>query len=126
MPEQMHKVEKAVKEEKALKEEKVLKDEKPVTVSVRLAPVGTSDQPVSANHTTVSVAPGIAYLDFGFIEPGALAVLGRAARDNKTMPKGVEGKLVVRVAIGLDVLQRLQNQLQQVLLALRGAKSGPK
>jgi hypothetical protein len=120
MPEQMHKVEKAVKEEKALK------DEKAVTVNVRLAPVGTSDQPVSANHTTVSVAPGIAYLDFGFIEPAALAVLARAARENKTTPKGVEGKLVVRVAIGLDVLLRLQNQLQQVLLALRGAKSSPK
>jgi hypothetical protein len=54
MPEQTDKAEKALKEEKA------------VTLSVRLALVGISDQPVSANHTTVGVAPGIAYLDFGY------------------------------------------------------------
>lgn len=31
----------------------------------------------------------------------------------------VEGKLVTRVGIGLDVLARLQHQMQQVLLSMR-------
>ena len=111
MPEQTEKPEKKVREGKA------------VALSVRLVPVGTSDQPVSANHTTVSVAQGIAYLDFGFIEPAMLAGLARIAREGKTMPEKLEGKLVVRVAMGLDVLQRLDQQLQQVLAGLRGAKT---
>ena len=42
-------------------------------VSVRLHPVEQSDQPIMANCSTVSVAQGIAYLDFGFIEPALLA-----------------------------------------------------
>ena len=39
------------------------------------------------------------------------------------MPEKLEGKLVVRVAMGLDVLQRLDQQLQQVLVGLRGVKT---
>ena len=111
MPEQTEKPEKKAREGKA------------VALSVRLTPVGTSDQPVSANHTTVSVAQGIAYLDFGFIEPAMLAGLARIAREGKAMPEKLEGKLVVRVAMGLDVLQRLDQQLRQVLVGLRGAKT---
>jgi len=111
MPEQIEKPEKKAREGKA------------VALSLRLAPVNNSDQPVSANHTTVSVAQGIAYLDFGFIEPALLAGLARTAREGKTMPEKLEGKLVVRVGMGLDVLQRLEQQLQQVLAGLRGAKT---
>ena len=85
-----------------------------------------SDQPVSANHIAVSVAQGIAYLDFGFIEPAALATLARTAQEGKAMPERVEGKLAVRVAMGLDVLQRLDQQLQQVLQGLRGAPAAKK
>jgi len=91
------------------------------TLAVRLLPVNQSDQPVSANHTAVSVAQGIAYLDFGFIEPNVLAILVRTAQEGKAMPEKVDGKLAVRVAMGLDVLQRLDQQLQQVLQGLRGA-----
>lgn len=91
------------------------------TLTVRLTPVNQSDQPVSANHTTVSVAQGIAYLDFGFIEPAALTALTRMVQEGKAMPERVEGKLAVRVAMGLDVLQRLDQQLQQIVQGLRGA-----
>jgi len=111
MPEQIEKPEKKAREGKT------------VALSLRLAPVNNSDQPVSANHITVSVAQGIAYLDFGFIEPALLAGLARTAREGKTMPEKLEGKLVVRVGMGLDVLQRLEQQLQQVLVGLRGAKT---
>jgi hypothetical protein len=72
--------------------------------------------------SVLSVAQGIAYLDFGFIEPSALAMLSRTVREGKAMPERLDGKLVARVAMGLDVLQRLDQQLQQVLQGLRGAK----
>lgn len=96
-----------------------------VALNMKLTPVNHSDQPVSANFTTVGVAQGIAYLDFGFIEPAALASVVREARQGKEMPKSLEGKLAVRVALPLDGLLRLQLQLQQVLAGLRGIK-GPK
>ena len=41
----------------------------------RLAPVNSSDQPVLANYATVNVAPGMAFIDFGFLKPGLLAAL---------------------------------------------------
>ena len=93
---------------------------KVVSLSVRLDSIGQSDQPVLANYTTVGVAQGMVYLDFGFIEPNALALVARTAREGRQIAKTLEGKRVVRVAIGLDVLQRLQQQLQQVLVGLRG------
>ena len=96
--------------------------EKVVALNVKLTPVSNSDQPVSANYSTVGVAQGIAYLDFGFIEPAVLGSVVRAAQEGIAVQKDLAGKLVVRVALPLDVLQRLQGQLQQVLGGLRGAK----
>ncbi len=93
-----------------------------VALNVKLTPVNQSDQPVSANYTTVGVAQGIAYLDFGFLEPSALGALARSAREGKEVPKSLEGRLAVRVALPLDALMRLQQQLQQVLVGLRGPK----
>ncbi len=98
--------------------------EKVVALNVKLAPVDNSDQPVSANYTAVMVAQGIAYLDFGFIEPGALALIVRAAQDGKPVPKALQGKLGVRVSMSLDVVQRLHQQLQQVLVGLREKREG--
>lgn len=42
--------------------------EKATAVTVRLQAVDQSDQPIASNVATVTVAQGIAYLDFGFIE----------------------------------------------------------
>lgn len=98
------------------------RNENVVALNVKLTPVENSDQPVSVNYTTVGVAQGIAYLDFGFIEPAMLAMLARTARDGKTIPDSLDGKLVVRVAMGLDVLQRLHQQIQHVLIGLRGKR----
>ncbi|HXF93176.1 MAG TPA: hypothetical protein VNK46_10515 [Nitrospiraceae bacterium] len=98
------------------------RNEKGVALTVKLTPVEHADQPVSANYTTVGVTQGIAYLDFGFIEPARLAMLARTARDGKAIPESLDGKLVVRVAMGLDVLQRLHQQLQQVLVGVRGKR----
>ena len=37
-------------------------------------------------------------------------------------PKGLDGALVTRVAMGVDVLARLHQQIQQVLVGLRDAR----
>jgi hypothetical protein len=89
-----------------------------LAVQVRLKALNDSDQPVSANYTTATVAPGIAYVDFGFLEPGALTAIAGSARAGKPVPKVLEGKLAVRVAVGYDVLQNLHRQLGQVLAGL--------
>lgn len=93
-----------------------------LAVPVTLSPVNNTDQPVTANYTRVAVAQGIAYLDFGFIEPAALGALVRGARESNAAPKCLEGRLVVRVAVPLDVLLRLEQQLHQVLVGLRGKR----
>jgi hypothetical protein len=93
--------------------------EKPVTaINVTLQPIDHSDQPVSANYSVIGVAQGIAYLDFGFLEPAQLAGVAQKIRGGPATPAELEGALVVRVAMGLDVVQRLQQQLQQVLVGV--------
>lgn len=91
-------------------------------VTVRLRPVEQSDQPIMSNITTIAVAQGIAYLDFGFIEPALLAKVMMASQNGQTLSEQVEGKLVTRVSLGLDVLARLQGQMQQVFVSMRQAQ----
>lgn len=75
-----------------------------------------------SNFATVAVAQGIAYLDFGFIEPAMLAKVMVDSQNGKTLPEQVEGTLVARVSLGLDVMARLQHQMQQVFLSMRQAQ----
>ena len=96
--------------------------EKSAAVTVRLRPVDQSDQPIMVNFSTVSVAQGIAYLDFGFIEPARLAKVMVDAQNGQALPGQVEGKLVARVSVGLDVLGRLQYQMQRVFENVRQAQ----
>ena len=93
-----------------------------IAVNVRLKPSEPSAHPRATNYTNVGVAQGIAYLDFGFIEPSLLAALAKTAKDGQAAPKGLEGVLVTRVAMGVDVLARLHQQIQQVLVGLRDAR----
>jgi len=98
-----------------------LKD-KTIALNVRLKPSEPSAHPRATNYTNVGVAQGIAYVDFGFIEPTQLAAIAKTAKDDQAAPKGLDGVLVTRVAMGLDVLARLQQQMQQVLVSLRDAQ----
>lgn len=93
--------------------------EKVSAVNVRLRAVEQSDQPIAANFATVAVAQGIAYLDFGFIEPALLAKVMVDVQNGKAVPEQVEGKLVARVSLGLDVLARLQHKMHQVFLSMQ-------
>ena len=90
-----------------------------IALNVRLKPSESSAHPRATNYTNVGVAQGIAYLDFGFIEPTLLATIAKTAKDGQAAPKGLEGHLVTRVAMGVDVLARLHQQIQQVLVGLR-------
>ena len=92
---------------------------KSARLDVRLVPVGNSDQPVVANYCSISVSPGIAFIDFGFLEPGMLAALPRLAREGGKLPERLNGKLAVRVALGYDAIAGLHQQIGRVLTGLR-------
>ena len=93
-----------------------------VALNVRLKPSESSAHPRATNYTNVGVAQGIAYLDFGFIEPSLLGAIAKTAKDGQAAPKGLEGHLVTRVAMSVDVLARLHQQIQHVLVGLRDAR----
>jgi hypothetical protein len=96
--------------------------DKTISLNVRLKPSESSAQPRATNYTNVGVAQGIAYVDFGFIEPALLGAIAKTAKDGQAAPKGLEGSFVCRVAMGVDVLVRLHQQIQQVLVGLREAR----
>lgn len=103
-----------------------MSDTKDITVAlhVRLKPVDHSNLPHQTNYSNVGVAQGIAYLDFGFIEPGLLGAIARTAKDGQAAPKAIDGQLVTHVTMSIDVLARLHQQIQQVLVGLRDARQG--
>ena len=96
--------------------------DKTIALNVQLKPSEPSANPRATNYTNVGLAQGIAYVDFGFIEPGLLAAIAKTAKDGQAAPKGLDGTLVTRVAMGVDVLTRLHQQIQQVLLGMRDAR----
>lgn len=100
--------------------------DKTLQLNVRLKPSESSAHPLATNYTNVGVAQGIAYVDFGFIEPALLAAITNTAKDGQSAPKGIEGQLVTRVAMGVDVLARLHQQIQQVLISMRDRRQGKK
>jgi hypothetical protein len=96
--------------------------DKTISLNVRLKPSESSAHPLATNYTNVGVAQGMAYLDFGFIEPALLGAIAKTAKDGQAAPKGLEGHLVTRVAMSVDVLARLHQQVQQVLVSMRDAR----
>lgn len=94
------------------------------SLGVRLVPVENSDQPVLANYTALSVAPGMVFIDFGFLEPAMLAALPKVAKAGGKLPEQVNGKLAVRVAMGFDTLQNLKQQIDRLAAAATRAREG--
>jgi hypothetical protein len=74
--------------------------DKTIALSVRLKPGESSAHPVATSHTNVGLAQGIAYVEFGFIEPALFAAIAKTAKDGQAVPKGLDGTLVTRVATG--------------------------
>ena len=97
-------------------------NDKVLALNVRLKHSEPSAHPHATNYTNVGVAQGIAYVDFGFIEPAMLGAIARTAKDGQAAPKVIEGQLVTRVAMGIEVLARLHQQIQQALINMRDAR----
>jgi hypothetical protein len=91
------------------------------SLGVRLVPVENSDQPVMANYVQVNVVPGMAFVDFGFLEPGMLNALPRLAKQGGKLPETVNGKLAVRVAMGYEALASMHQQTARLLQSLSAA-----
>jgi hypothetical protein len=91
-------------------------------LNVRLTPSESSAHPRATNYSTVGMAQGIAYLDFGFIEPALLASVAKTAKNGQAPPKRVDGHLVTRVTMDVIALARLHQQIQQVLVGLQTAQ----
>jgi hypothetical protein len=108
--------------EQAKKDDKL--EEKTVGLNIRLAPVNNSDQPVLANFARLNGTPGMVFIDFGFLEPAALASLSHIARTGGKTPETLTGRLAVRVAMGYDTLSALHQQLGQVVAGLEQQRSG--
>ena len=94
------------------------------TLTIRLVPADQSDQPVVANYSAINLVPGMAFIDFGFIEPATLASLPRAAQPGGKLPESLTGRLAVRVALGYDGLSQLQQQLTRVMSELAKVAKG--
>jgi len=90
-------------------------------IAVRLVPSGDSDLPILSNYARVQLSPSGVLVDFGFLEPAALAALERTARAGGKMPDAVNGRLAARFALTSDVLIALHQQLGQAIAGLRGA-----
>jgi len=97
-------------------------NDKIIALNVRLKPSEPSTHSQAADYTNVGIAQGIAYVEFRFIEPALLAAIAKTANDGQAAPQGLEGHLVAPVAMGMDVLARLHQQIQQVVVSLRKAR----
>jgi len=84
-------------------------------ITVRLSPVNNSDSAVVANYVSLNPAYGMAFIDFGFLEPSMVAVVQQLVQDGKELPETLSGKLATRVAISYDVVASLYDQLGQLL-----------
>jgi hypothetical protein len=94
-------------------------------VNLQLVPSGGSDQPVFSNMTVVQPAPGVALVDFGFLDPGALRAVASMAQAGKKVPERVQGRLAVRIALSYDALAALHRQIGSVLQRAGGQKQKP-
>ncbi|HZE60298.1 MAG TPA: hypothetical protein VE085_07055 [Burkholderiales bacterium] len=90
-----------------------------IGLGVRLVPAGDSDQPCVANYTALTLAPGMAFIDFGFFEPAMLAALPRVAQQGGKLPESINGRLATRVAMSYDTLTNLHQQLASALQGLK-------
>jgi hypothetical protein len=99
--------------------------QKGLQLGLRLQPVAASDQPLFSNFTVVQGAPGVVFVDFGFLEPAALPGLARLAKSGGKMPASINGKLACRVVLGLDAAAQLTRQLEHHLKSLAAAATNP-
>jgi hypothetical protein len=91
-----------------------------VSLPIRLTTAPHVNQPALSNYTCASVAQGLAYVEFGFIEPSLMSAIHQNVQQGNALPKHLEGKLTTRVVLPLDGLLRLQQQLAKLVMKLQG------
>jgi hypothetical protein len=121
----MFMAEKSEKGNSALPEPAAAGGAQQVQLGIRLQPVDHSDQPVFANFSTVQVAPGMVFLDFGFLEPSVLPSVMRLAQSGGKVPESVNGRLAARMVLGLDTAIQLAQQLEHQLRSLKAQAAAP-
>jgi hypothetical protein len=92
-------------------------------VSVELIPANGTDQPILANMTSIHPAPGVALIDFGFLDPRTLKSFSELASTGKKLPRRLNGRLAARVALSYEGLAQLHAQIGRVLGVLQAAAS---
>ena len=95
-----------------------------VQVGIRLSPSEPSTQPVLCNFSGVADAGGLLLVEFGFIEPGGLNAVAKAARSGANPPASIGGQRICRLALPPDTAAQLAQQLNQLLknAAARGTQ----
>jgi hypothetical protein len=98
--------------------------ERRMQVGIRLAPSEPSTQPVLCNFSGVTDAGGLLLVEFGFIEPGGLNAVAKAARSGANPPDSIGGQRICRLALPPDTAAQLAQQLNQLLksAAARGTQ----
>ena len=93
-------------------------------MAIQLNPSGQSDMPIFSNFTNVSPGPGMAVLDFGFLDPATIHAVTRLNRSGKKAPNPVNGRLASRVVLNYDTLANLHQQIGRVVAAVSIARRG--
>ncbi len=93
-------------------------------MAIQLNPSGQSDMPIFSNFTNVSPGPGMAVLDFGFLDPATIHAVTQLSRSGKKAPNPVNGRLASRVVLNYDTLANLHQQIGRVIAAVAVARRG--
>jgi len=83
-------------------------------MGVRPGLMDNSDKPALANCTSVGLAPGKTFFDFGFLAPRILAAIARVAKQSEKLPQSANAKHAVRVAMRDDGLSGLHQQSSRI------------
>ncbi|MCB1941126.1 MAG: hypothetical protein H6942_15350 [Candidatus Accumulibacter sp.] len=113
------------KDSEVLPDPEAAKPAQSVSVTVRLQPVEHSHQPIFSNFTTVQTGTGVVFVDFGFLEPQTMAHLARLGQPGVKIPEAIEGRLACRMALGLDTVANLANQLNHLLRSAAASQAQP-
>jgi hypothetical protein len=89
--------------------------ERRVQVGIRLASGEPSTQPILCNFSGVTNAGGLLLLEFGFLEPGGLNAVAKAARSGANPPDAITGQRICRLALPPDTAAQLAQQLKGLL-----------
>lgn len=86
-------------------------------VSVRMQQGEHTGQPIYSNFTAVQTSQGVVILDFGFLDPQAINALNKMVKSGEHVTNPITAKLSCRMAISIDAINQLSQQLNQLFSA---------